>query len=60
MVKKCGAALTSISQNVNAIKKLVTRQNKLEKDKADDTREAREKKKKKYERKPLRGWKENV
>ena len=42
---KTGAALTSISQNVNAIKKLVTRQNKFEKDKADDTREAREKKK---------------
>ena len=43
--EKTGAALTSISQNVNAIKKLVTRQNKFEKDKADDTREAREKKK---------------
>ena len=42
---KTGAALTSISQTVNAIKKLVTRQNKFEKDKADDTREAREKKK---------------
>ena len=32
---KTGAALTSISQTVNAIKKLVTRQNKFEKDKAD-------------------------
>ena len=42
---KTGAALTSISQTVNTIKKLVTRQNKFEKDKADDTREAREKKK---------------
>ena len=42
--EKTGAALATISQNVNAIKKLVTRQNKLEKDKADDTREAREKK----------------
>ena len=36
--EKTVAALSSISQNVNAIKKLVTRQNKLEKDKADDTR----------------------
>ena len=43
--EKTGAALASISQNVNAIKKLVTRQNKFEKDKADDTREVREKKK---------------
>ena len=38
--EKTGAALATISQNVNAIKKLVTNQNKLEKDKADDTREA--------------------
>ena len=43
--EKTGAALTSISQTVNTIKKLVTRQNKFEKEKADDTREAREKKK---------------
>ena len=43
--EKTGAALTSISQTVNTIKKLVTRQNKFEKDKADDTRETREKKK---------------
>ena len=43
--EKTGAALTSISQTVNAIKKLVTRQNKFEKEKAVDTREAREEKK---------------
>lgn len=43
--EKTGAALTSISQTVNAIKKLVTRQNKFEKEKVSDTREAREKKK---------------
>ena len=43
--EKTGAALTSISQNVNAIKKLVTRQNKIEKNKADDTKKAREKNK---------------
>ena len=43
--EKTGAALATISQNVNAIKKLVTRQNKFEKEKAVDTREAREKKK---------------
>jgi len=42
---KTGAALTSISQTVNTIKKLVTRQNKFEKEKVSDTREAREKKK---------------
>ena len=42
---KTGAALTSISQTVNTIKKLVTRQNKFEKEKISDTREAREKKK---------------
>ena len=50
--EKTGAALATISQNVNAIKKLVTNQNKLEKDKADDTKKAREKKK--------RGMKENL
>ena len=50
--EKTGAALASISANVNAIKKLVTNQNKLEKDKADDTKKAREKKK--------RGMKENL
>ena len=55
--EKTGAALTSISQNVNAIKKLVTRQNKLEKDKADDTREAREKKKRSMKENLLEGGK---
>ena len=55
--EKTGAALTSISQNVNAIKKLVTRQNKLEKDKADDTREAREKKKRSMRENLLEGGK---
>ncbi len=55
--QKTGAALTSISQNVNAIKKLVTNQNKLEKDKADDTREAREKKKRSMKENLLEGGK---
>ena len=55
--EKTGAALASISQNVNAIKKLVTRQNKLEKDKADDTREAREKKKRSMKENLLEGGK---
>ena len=49
--------MTSISQNVNAIKKLVTNQNKLEKDKADDTREAREKKKRSMKENLLEGGK---
>jgi len=55
--EKTGSALASISQNVNAIKKLVTRQNKLEKDKADDTREAREKKKRSMKENLLEGGK---
>ena len=55
--EKTGAALATISQNVNAIKKLVTRQNKLEKDKADDTREAREKKKRSMKENLLEGGK---
>ena len=55
--QKTGAALASISQNVNAIKKLVTNQNKLEKDKADDTREAREKKKRSMKENLLEGGK---
>ncbi len=55
--EKTGAALASISQNVNAIKKLVTNQNKLEKDKADDTREAREKKKRSMKENLLEGGK---
>ena len=55
--EKTGAALASISQNVNAIKKLVTRQNKLEKDKADDTRDAREKKKRSMKENLLEGGK---
>ena len=55
--EKTGAALASISANVNAIKKLVTRQNKLEKDKADDTREAREKKKRSMKENLLEGGK---
>ena len=55
--EKTGAALASISQNVNAIKKLVTRQNKLEKDKADDTREVREKKKRSMKENLLEGGK---
>ena len=55
--EKTGAALASISQNVNAIKKLVTKQNKLEKDKADDTREAREKKKRSMKENLLEGGK---
>ena len=54
---KTGAALTSISQTVNAIKKLVTRQNKFEKDKADDTREAREKKKRSMKENLMEGGK---
>ena len=54
---KTGAALTSISQTVNAIKKLVTRQNKLEKDKADDTRETREKKKRSMRENLMEGGK---
>ena len=49
--------MATISQNVNAIKKLVTRQNKLEKDKADDTREAREKKKRSMKENLLEGGK---
>ena len=55
--EKTGAALASISANVNAIKKLVTNQNKLEKDKADDTREAREKKKRSMKENLLEGGK---
>ena len=55
--EKTGAALATISQNVNAIKKLVTNQNKLEKDKADDTREAREKKKRSMKENLLEGGK---
>ena len=55
--EKTGAALAAISQNVNAIKKLVTRQNKLEKDKADDTREVREKKKRGMKEALLEGGK---
>jgi len=55
--EKTGAALTSISQNVNAIKKLVTRQNKIEKNKLDDTREAREKKKRTMKENLLEGGK---
>ena len=55
--EKTGAALATISQNVNAIKKLVTNQNKLEKDKADDTRDAREKKKRSMKENLLEGGK---
>ena len=55
--EKTGAALATISQNVNAIKKLVTNQNKLEKDKADDTRDAREKKKRSMNENLLEGGK---
>ena len=55
--EKTGAALATISQNVNAIKKLVTKQNKLEKDKADDTREVREKKKRSMKENLLEGGK---
>ena len=54
---KTGAALTSISQTVNAIKKLVTSQNKFEKDKADDTREEREKKKRSMKENLMEGGK---
>ena len=45
--------------DVNIIKGIVASQESIEKEKIDDTREAREKKKR-YERKPLRRWKENV
>jgi len=55
--EKTGAALATISQNVNAIKKLVTNQNKLEKDKADDTKKAREKKKRSMKENLLEGGK---
>ena len=58
------SVLTKIAGDVNIIKGIVASQEKLEKDKKDDTREAKEKskreKEKRYERKPLRGWKENV
>ena len=46
------SALMKISNDVNIIKGIVASQNKLDKDKADDTREAREKKR--------RGMKENL
>ena len=54
------SVLTKIAGDVNIIKGIVASQESIEKEKLDDTREAREKKEKNYERKPLRRWKENV
>jgi len=47
--------LTKISNDVNIIKGIVSAENKIEKDKADDTREAREKKKRSMKENLLEG-----
>ena len=51
-------ALMKISNDVNIIKGIVAAENKIEEDKADDTREAREKKKRSMKEKMIEGGKE--
>jgi len=51
-------ALMKISNDVNIIKGIVAAENKIEEDKADDTREAREKKKRGMREKLIEGGKE--